>query len=412
MPTSVFIPLRPKTRDANITALGGVYRVNVRLKLASGELFRRQARCRSKGEARTRRDAFYEEFNIVEGGSAHRQTLVVREDGPTLAEWTRACVEAHWPRTVPATVRDYAASMRDHVLPVLGDLSLSQIEPNAIRAFLHGLADKEVSRSGKGGDASGRAKLSVSSLKAARTALSSALNLAVEHGLIPKNPALGLRVRWEAIAKGRRRHDASLEHDDAPEKRLLTATEVEAALVAAQGTPAHALILLQSRLGLRVSEALGLHTRDFDLEAGTVLVHRQLQRVENEGGGSRLALVELKTKRARRTIPVPASVRRFVTSLDDGPVVRNGLGGWLEPRAAQTSLARAFERAGLCGVPGQPDPTSHDLRFHFVSHLLNDRRVPVTVVSRLAGHADVSTTLRYYSEATDENLRDAMACFD
>ncbi|MCW5943848.1 MAG: site-specific integrase [Fimbriimonadaceae bacterium] len=412
MPTSVFKPLRPKTNDTGIYAKDGDYMVDVRLIRASGKRFRGQARCRTKAEARKRRDEFYEEFNILEGGPAHRQTLTVRHEGPSLSDWIRECVEVHWPRTVPATVRDYAASMRDHVLPVLGDLPLDQIEPNAIRSFLHGLADKEVPRLGKGGKEIARAKLSVSSLKAARTALSSALNLAVEQGLIQKNPALGLRIRWDAIVKGRRRSEATLDSDDRPEKRLLTPKEVEAALAAAEGTPAHGLILLQSRLGLRISEALGLHTRDFDLDSGTVLVQRQLQRVEADGKASKLALVELKTKRSRRTIPVPGSVLRLVASLDVGPVVRNGLGGWLEPRTAQTVLARAFRKAGLCGVPGQPDPTSHSLRFFFISYLLNDRGVPVTVVSRLAGHADVSTTLRFYSEATEENMRDAMAAFD
>jgi integrase len=53
--------------------------------------------------------------------------------------------------------------------------------------------------------------------------------------------------------------------------------------------------------GLRMGESLGLRWSDIDLEAGTLRVHRQLQRVR-EGGG----LVFSEPKNAsRRTIDLP-----------------------------------------------------------------------------------------------------------
>ncbi|RYG19916.1 site-specific integrase, partial [bacterium] len=106
--------------------------------------------------------------------------------------------------------------------------------------------------------------------------------------------------------------------------------------------------------------------------------------------------------------------RAFFEGLADPerPVAVNEQGTWLDPRRAQTHMAAAFRKAGLCGVAGQPDPTSHNLRFFWTSHLLNDLKQPVTVVSRLAGHSQISTTLAYYSEASMANLEEAMAAID
>ena len=53
-------------------------------------------------------------------------------------------------------------------------------------------------------------------------------------------------------------------------------------------------------LGLRRSEACGLHWSDVDLAAGTLRVERGLQRVEGE-----LRELPTKTRRSNRTVPLP-----------------------------------------------------------------------------------------------------------
>lgn len=56
-------------------------------------------------------------------------------------------------------------------------------------------------------------------------------------------------------------------------------------------------------LGLRRSEVCGLHWSDVDLDKGTVRITRGLQRT-----GGALQELPTKTKRSRRTIPIPAVV--------------------------------------------------------------------------------------------------------
>jgi integrase len=219
-------------------------------------------------------------------------------------------------------------------------------------------------------------------------------------------------MRWQA-AEAARRRTLGIEVEDAPSKRLLSVEEVEGLLTAAQDSPIFPAILLQSKLGLLIAEALAVRKSDFDFSANVLRVRKQLKRVELQGQPSRLMLTDLKTAKARRDIPLPPSVAKWAHEQPEGvPFTRNEKDGWLEPRRAQELFSEAAKKAGLCGKPNLPDPTSHDLRFHWTSRLLNDLKVPVTVVSRLCGHANIETTLKHYSEATLANLADAMALLD
>ncbi len=62
----------------------------------------------------------------------------------------------------------------------------------------------------------------------------------------------------------------------------------------------YALWVVLIMLGLRRSEACGLHWSDVDLAAGTLRVERGLQRVEGE-----LRELPTKTRRSNRTVPLP-----------------------------------------------------------------------------------------------------------
>jgi integrase len=77
-------------------------------------------------------------------------------------------------------------------------------------------------------------------------------------------------------------------------------------------------------------------------------------------------------------------------------------GGWLDIDNVSTRMAREVRELGFPGFH------SHSLRHSFVSYLLNEMKVPVSVVKQIAGHSSTQTTLTYYSVATDRQLREAM----
>jgi integrase len=95
-----------------------------------------------------------------------------------------------------------------------------------------------------------------------------ALEQAVRFNLIPFNPASRVdppKIRQEEITP-------------------LDAEQARTLLHAARGDRFEALYLLSLTTGLRIGEALGLRWSDIDLDAGTLRVSRQVQRMR-EGGG-------------------------------------------------------------------------------------------------------------------------------
>ena len=72
----------------------------------------------------------------------------------------------------------------------------------------------------------------------------------------------------------------------------------------AKGDRFECLYALSLMCGLRMGECLGLKWSDIDLDAGTLWVHRQLQRVSDGGG---LVISEPKNA-SRRTVALPQRV--------------------------------------------------------------------------------------------------------
>jgi integrase len=209
---------------------------------------------------------------------------------------------------------------------------------------------------------------------------------AVELQLITRNPAASAdppKVRQEEITP-------------------LNSEQVRVFLDATLGEKFEALYVLSLTCGLRMGEALGLKWADIDLDAGTLRVNRQLQRMRKGGG-----LVFSEPKNAsRRTIDLPqraiSALRSHrkrqleeklgARSYDDSELVfATGKG---TPLDAQNIVNRHFKpllkRAEL------PDIRWHDLR-HTCATLLLGREVHPKLVQHLLGHASITMTLDRYS---------------
>ena len=110
-----------------------------------------------------------------------------------------------------------------------------------------------------------------------------------------------------------------------PELVPLTLPEARAVLVAAESAENSARWSDALALGLRQGEALGLLWRDVDLDRGTPMVRRALQRQKGQG----LVLVEPKSRAGRRTIALPdtllAALRNHRVAQLQHPVTAAGV---------------------------------------------------------------------------------------
>jgi integrase len=222
-----------------------------------------------------------------------------------------------------------------------------------------------------------------------RAVLRNALQPAVRDGKIPRNPAADA----EPPALGAR----------ADTMHVLDPTEAGRLVAAARDDRLGSMAVLALATGMRMGEVLGLRWCDVDLAAAVLRVTYAVQRIDG-----RLTLVQPKTERSRRAIPLPslaveALERRHAQWHHDqltagghwkgtigdepaptDPVFTNVNGTVLSPERAWHSFKRLLQSAGL------PQTIRfHDLR-HSAASLLLASGVPMREVADVLGHSSTA----------------------
>jgi integrase/recombinase XerD len=189
----------------------------------------------------------------------------------------------------------------------------------------------------------------------------------------------------------------------APRKRprILAAGEVQAVLDGCDRLRDRLLFAVLFETGMRVGEALGLRHEDWAAAERTVAV---VPRINDNRARSKSA--------EPRTIPVAAPLVRLYADylhgeygeLDSDYVFVNL---WGEPRGHPLTYAAVYDlvrrlrrRTGL-----EFDP--HWLRHTYATGLLRTG-TPVEVVSKLLGHASITTTADIYGHLTSQDARHAL----
>jgi integrase len=189
-----------------------------------------------------------------------------------------------------------------------------------------------------------------------------------------------------------------------PSKQMqpLSPEQAETLIEQTEDDRLHALWVLLLTTGMRIGEALGLGWEDVNLDAGTLLIRRQLQHQPGEGK----VLAEPKTQRSRRTVHLAtgtiSALRRHQTHqkleriaegpkwIENGLVFRTQTGGMLEHSTVLHALHHTLESCGL------PRIRVHDLRHTAATYLLSIGTHP-RVVQDLLGHSSYTLTMNTYS---------------
>jgi integrase len=274
----------------------------------------------------------------------------------------------------PATWRRYDQIIRTHLEPQLGNVPLTKLSAGHVERMMRHMLSR---------GAAPRSALH------ARAVLRTALTRAMRHGLVARNAA--------ALADPPR-----VEHREAAS---LSPEQVRVFLDAIRGDRDEALYVCAIALGLRQGELLGLRWSDVDLAAGTVTVRHALQRVDGN-----LQLVETKTARSRRTIPLPIVAAEALRQHQE-TVSRDGrfLAMYVFTSSTGTPLdgpnvtKRYQKRLGAAGLPRM---TFHALR-HTTASLLLAQGAHPRVVMELLGHSQISLTMNTYSHVIPALQRDA-----
>jgi integrase len=240
--------------------------------------------------------------------------------------------------------------LRNHLLPTLGMLPLDQITDERVAGLM--------------GE---KAHLSPKTVNNFLSVLNKLLDVAVEWKVIDRKPC---RIRLLKVPES-----AFAFYDFGDYDRLIRAAE---------GCDRRVLItaLLGGDAGLRRGEIIGLEQTDLDFERGTIHVQRSVWKgiadVPKGGRSRRIPMTRVlkKVLREHRHLRGPRVLHRD----DGGEVTEKILRRWFS-RAQR--LARLRANGGL-----------HILRHTFCSHLAM-RGAPLKAIQELAGHKDLTTTMRY-----------------
>lgn len=193
-----------------------------------------------------------------------------------------------------------------------------------------------------------------------------------------------IKFFYKEILKSQNRVDLKFAKKDKSLPVVLSKKEIEAILESIQNSKHKLLIALSYGAGLRVSEAVNLKVKDFDLD------------------GLSIHIKEAKGKKDRITV-FPEKIRDSIQNLIAGKskydfAFESERGGKLTERTAQKVFENALKKAGI-----QKDATFHSLRHSFATHLL-ENGIDVRYIQELLGHSNIRTTQRY-AQVTNPSLR-------
>lgn len=278
------------------------------------------------------------------------------------------------PHLKEKTLIGYETNLRLHILPVIGDLEIGQLDKTAVKALVGGLT-----ADGKG----------AGTVRNVKNTLSGLCEFAADAGAIKSNPCQGVKTP----------------KPPADEMRFLTAEEV-AGLADAIDQRWRTLVIFAAYAGLRAGEISALRVGRLDLMRGKVHVVESAAEVHG-----RLVIGPTKTYE-NRTVSLPPFLRdmlaEHLSSRADDPdsfVFQSPEGGQIRHSSwSRRFFAPATREAGLDGF------RFHDLRHTCAALLISLGAHPRAIMERL-GHSSITVCLDRYGHlfpSLDEALTEGL----
>lgn len=314
----------------------------------------------------TTKTAAKKAMTLLESDKLRGEYIDPRAGKAKLADWIALWWPTHQVKLKPTSVKSEGARIRNHILPLLGEYEVGEIDPMVVKAWVAQMlaGDEELDRD----------PLAPKSIRNAHGLLYAIMQEAVHQRMIRANPCQ--RTGLPRIVHKEQRH----------------LTEVEVARLV-EAMPAHwrPIVVLLAATGLRWAEACGLKVKHIDVLARTLRVEECLHELS---AGAVLVTTDPKTERSRRTVTYPVAVAEVLAQLVAGRgreayVFLGPDGGAVRYRKFWRVYVKYAAAAGLEGL------RIHDLRHTHAAHLIAGK-VPLTGIQRRLGHSSITVTSDLY----------------
>lgn len=259
------------------------------------------------------------------------------------------------------------------------------------------------------------------------TVLHPAFQMGIRDGLIRLNPTDGVmaEIKKSHIWEVDKRHALTV-----PQQKAFT----EFLEGNREFSGWYSIIMVLLGTGMRIGECLGLRWDDLDFENRVISVNHNITNRPHDDGTCRKHISTPKTKAGTRSIPMIDEVFEaflqeyelqkcmgFKSETIDGYtnfVFLTTGGSVLNPGSVnsaldnitkaynnrETELAKEENREPLL----LPHFSAHNLRHTFCTRLC-ENETNLKVIQSVMGHADITTTMDIYAEATNEKKQEIMA---
>jgi integrase len=272
-------------------------------------------------------------------------------------EWFAECLKRMKVIHSPSTVENYEKVLKKWVCIRWDSLPLQNISKNMVHSLIYQEIDQ---------------RLTPNTKRTILKMIRRVFQMAVEEGLINRNPCAGIQVRVPET-----------------DSKVLSSAETEIFLKEARRT-GHRFFpiwFVALATGCRSGELMALRWTDVDFGGLTLIVSKQWT--------SKAGFTPTKTQKAR-VVPISEDLARFLKELklkegSKNEFVLPHMPEWLN--GEQARITREF-----CTSVGITPVKFHDLRATFITNLLS-RGVPLAQVMAIVGHSQLKTTNCYLRKA-------------
>lgn len=282
-----------------------------------------------------------------------------------------------------ATIVKYDNLLFKHILPVLGDCRLSEINTDTIADFMNGKLNS--------GRLDNNGGLSRTYVRSMMVIVLNIINFAIDEGMCTP---IKIKVRKPPIEKKELTTLSIYEQQNFEKYLFSNINETNIG------------ILISLYNGLRISEVCALKWSDIDFGNSILHVRSTVARVKTADNNfsTQLIIDKPKTNSSLRDIPISKKLMNALTKLYDkrkSEYVVSDKHDFISPRTYEYRFHKALEKGGIQKI------NYHILRHTFATRCI-ELGVDVKTLSEILGHSDVSVTLNTYVHSSIERKREEL----